>query len=50
MRVPVVTNRAARIIDMRGRTPKTARHLAAKGFSEETLETLVADLAADAID
>lgn len=44
------SNRAARIIDRRGRTPKTARHLAAKGFSEETLETLVADLAADAID
>lgn len=42
--------RAARIIEARGRTPKTARHLASKGFSEETLETLVADLSADAVD
>jgi len=42
--------RAARIVEARGRTPTTARHLAAKGFSEETLESLVADLSADAID
>jgi len=42
--------RAVRIIGARGRTPRTARHLAAKGFSEETLETLIADLSADAID
>jgi regulatory protein len=42
--------RAARIIESRGRTPKTARHLASKGFSEETLETFVADLSADAVD
>jgi regulatory protein len=44
------SHRAARIIAARGRTPRTARHLAVKGFSEETLETLVADLAADALD
>ena len=44
------SSRAARIIDERGANAETARHLAAKGFSEETLETLVADLAADAID
>jgi SOS response regulatory protein OraA/RecX len=44
------SDRAARIIGSRGRTPKTARHLASKGFSEETLEALVADLSADAID
>jgi len=42
--------RADRIIEERGRTPRTARHLASKGFSEETLEALVADLSADAID
>jgi SOS response regulatory protein OraA/RecX len=42
--------RAARIIGARGRTQKTARHLASKGFSDETLETLVADLASDAVD
>ena len=44
------SERAARIVATRGRTPRTARHLAAKGFSEDTLETLVANLAADAID
>lgn len=44
------SHRAARIIEARGRTPRTARHLAAKGFSEEALETLVADLSADAVD
>ena len=44
------SDRAARIIEARGRTPKTARHLASKGFSGETLETLVADLSTDAID
>ena len=44
------SDRAARIVEARGRTPKTARHLASKGFSEETLETLVADLSTDAID
>jgi SOS response regulatory protein OraA/RecX len=44
------SDRAARIVESRGSTPKTARHLASKGFSEETLEMLVADLSADAID
>lgn len=42
--------RAGRIIEARGSTAKTARYLASKGFSEETLESLVADLSADAID
>lgn len=42
--------RAARIVESRGRTPRTARHLAAKGFSEDALEPLVAELAADALD
>ena len=44
------STRAARIIEARGRTVRTARHLAAKGFSEEALETLVADLSSDALD
>ncbi len=44
------SDRVARIVESRGRTPKTARHLASKGFSEETLEPLVADLSADAVD
>jgi SOS response regulatory protein OraA/RecX len=34
--------RATRIADARGRTVKTARYLASKGFGEETLEGLVA--------
>ena len=43
-------DRAARIIDARGRTPGTARRLAAKGFSDETLESLIADLSSDAVE
>ena len=42
--------RAAALIASRGMSPKTARFLAAKGFSEGSLEALVADLAADAIE
>jgi len=41
--------RAAALIDDRGRSPRTARYLAAKGFSEATLESLVAELAAEEI-
>jgi SOS response regulatory protein OraA/RecX len=41
------STRAATIIEARGRSPRTARHLATKGFSEGTLERLVADLAAE---
>jgi len=41
--------RAAALIEARGRSPKTARFLAAKGFSEASLEALVADLAAEAV-
>lgn len=36
--------RAARVLDRRGRSQRTLRHLAAKGFTEATLEALVADL------
>ena len=39
--------RVAALVESRGRSPKTARFLAAKGFSEASLETLVADLAAE---
>ena len=39
-----------RIVEARGRTAQTVRHLAAKGFSEESLESLVAELSWDAID
>ena len=34
--------RAARIAERRGRSAKTARYLASRGFGEEALETLVA--------
>jgi SOS response regulatory protein OraA/RecX len=34
--------RAARIADRRGRSSKTARYLASRGFGEETLDSLVA--------
>jgi len=40
---PEVT-RAARIVARRGRTAKTLRYLAARGFGEESVEDLVADL------
>lgn len=43
------STRAAAIVDQRGKSPQTARRLAAKGFSEEIVESLVADLAADAV-
>jgi regulatory protein len=43
-------DRAARIVEARGRTAGTARHLAAKGFSEEALETLIAELSSDAVE
>ncbi len=42
-------DRAARIIEARGRSPRTARYLATKGFSEASLEPLVAELAADTL-
>ncbi len=42
--------RATTLIESRGRSSKTARFLAAKGFSEASLEALVADLAAEAIE
>jgi SOS response regulatory protein OraA/RecX len=41
--------RVAAIIEARGRSPRTARYLAAKGYSEATLEALIAELAADAL-
>ncbi|HEY1316092.1 MAG TPA: regulatory protein RecX [Gaiella sp.] len=36
--------RAARIVDARGRTQRTLRYLASRGFAEESLEDLVADI------
>lgn len=40
-------DRAAAIIEARGLSPRTARYLAAKGFSDSTLEPFIADLATD---
>jgi SOS response regulatory protein OraA/RecX len=42
--------RATSLIESRGRSAGTARFLAAKGFSEASLEALVADLAAEALE
>jgi SOS response regulatory protein OraA/RecX len=39
--------RADRLIEARGRSARTLRFLGSKGFSEETLEELVADLVPD---
>lgn len=36
--------RAARMVERRGASVKTVRYLASRGFSEETLEALVADV------
>lgn len=41
--------RAGAIVATRGVSPKTARYLASRGFSEAALEALVADLAADGL-
>ena len=41
--------RAATVVEARGTSAKTARYLAGKGFSEATLESIVADLVADAL-
>ena len=36
--------RAARVLERRGRTPRTLRYLTSRGFVEESLEDLIADL------
>lgn len=41
--------RVSRVVASRGATARTLRHLAAKGFSEEALEGLVADLESGAL-
>ena len=44
------SERALAIIETRGRSARTARYLASKGFSEAAIEPLVAELTADAIE
>ncbi len=41
--------RACRIVERRGATPKTARYLAGKGFSDDTIREVVAQASADGI-
>ena len=41
--------RADTIVAARGTSPKTARYLASRGFSEAALETIVANLASDSV-
>jgi SOS response regulatory protein OraA/RecX len=42
-------DRVARIVGRRGATPKTLRYLASRGFAEESLEGLVAELESRAL-
>ena len=42
-------DRAGTIVEARGSSPKTARYLASRGFSEAALESIIANLAADTI-
>lgn len=41
--------RAARIVECRGRSPRIVRYLAGRGFSEETLEPLIAEIEGGAL-
>lgn len=41
--------RARRVVDQRGRSPKTLRFLAGKGFTREALELLIADTGDEAL-
>ena len=41
--------RVEAIVEARGSSPRTARYLAARGFSEASLETIIANLASDAL-
>jgi len=47
--LPVEANRAAAVVERRGRSARTLRYLAARGFSEDSLEALIADLGSGAL-
>ena len=47
--LPPEGERIARIVAARGATPRTLRYLAARGFSEESLESLVAEVESRAL-
>jgi SOS response regulatory protein OraA/RecX len=43
------STRVDAIVETRGSSPRTARYLAARGFSEASLEPMIANLASDAL-
>lgn len=47
--LPAEADRVAAIVERRGRSVRTLRHLASRGFSEESLEALVADIGSGAL-
>ena len=47
--LPPEAERAAGIVERRGRSARTLRHLGARGFSEESLERLIADFRSGAL-
>jgi regulatory protein len=47
--LPVESDRVAAVVERRGRSATTLRYLAARGFSEDSLEALIADLGSGAV-
>ena len=47
--LPVERERAAAIVERRGRSARTLRYLASRGFSEDSLESLIADIGSGAL-
>ena len=47
--LPVEAERAAAIVERRGRSARTLRYLASRGFSEDSLEPLIADIGSGAL-
>ena len=47
--LPVEADRAAAIVERRGRSARTLRYLASRGFSEDSLEPLIADIGSGAL-
>ena len=45
----VEADRAAAIVERRGRSARTLRYLASRGFSEDSLERLIADIGSGAL-
>jgi len=47
--LPTEAERAAAIVERRGPSPRTLRYLASRGFSEDSLEPLIADIGSGAV-